>query len=167
MCVDCKRHVGSHEGLPDSHLHKEEVFSVMMRAARCAGLKVRTEVPAPWVSARSAMDCGWYSATGMLLVAFEFDGRDVGREHISGSEEKGKLGNAEKFRRSGALVRVQALYTLRNERVLPPRKGTTDAMKPEVEVLSDEELHAGVIDDVVARAVGAARERGLTMLGEG
>lgn len=163
-----KRVIGRH-GYADraGQLTLPELGSLVITAGCEAGFVVQVEVPVAGGKRDAKLDCAWFATDGTMVVAFEFDGRDVGREHISGSEEKGKLGNAEKFRRSGALVRVQALYTLRNERVLPPRKGTTDAMKPEVEVLSDEELHAGVIDDVVARAVGAARERGLTMLGEG
>jgi hypothetical protein len=151
MCVDCKRHLGSHEGLPDSHLHKEAVFSVMMRAARCAGLKVRTEVPARWVSARSAMDCGWYSATGKLLVAFEFDGRDVSNDHIAG--------NVAKFAGCPAPIKVQILYSTCND-LTAKRNGRASEVArmvgPAVQVITDEQLMAGHLEELVAHARASA-----------
>ena len=159
------RILGRHEDAASPfQLTLPELGSLVIGAGCAAGFIVQVEVPVPGTQRDARLDCAWLAADKTMVVAWEFDGRDVKRPHIAGDPEKGRLGNREKFQRSRALVKVQALYSLRNERVLPPMGQGTGVLGPEVIVLRDEDLMRGEIQTVMERARAAAERAGLALL---
>lgn len=154
-------YLGGHDSLPPGYLHKEEVFSLIIRAGRAAGFVVRTEVPARWAGNMPTgrpptLDCGWYTHGGALLVAWEFDGRDVGDGHLTGP-----TGNRRKFSGCAAPMKFQVLYSAKND-LLPKPPSRAAAVRllllPDVEVLTDEELMVpGGIEGVMTRARTAGK----------
>ena len=83
-----KSWLGTHHGQNPRHLHKEEVFTLVMIVGRAAGFRVRTEVQARWAKGDPgrppSLDCGWFHpCADRLIVAWEFDGRDVQDFHLS------------------------------------------------------------------------------------
>lgn len=109
---DLRMYLGSHDGLSPLQLHKEEVASLIIRAGRKKGFVVRTEVEARWAASTGrspALDCGWYR-DGRLVVAFEFDGRDVADGHLTKD-----TGNVAKFMGCIAPLQIQVLYSVKND----------------------------------------------------
>lgn len=143
-----RTHIGGHANAAAGQLCLVEVSSLIWRAARVGGLRARCEVPLQCrigtAQKTGEMDCGWYSATtAQWLVAWELDGRDVGRAHIEGNTKL--VGNAQKFAVSTALLKVQVLYSLRND--LSPWGASQAArcrkiLGAGVRVISDEDLMA-------------------------
>jgi hypothetical protein len=153
-------HMGGHDGAALGQLCVTEIGSLIMRAGRIGGLKIRMELPVAVKrdgrDSRGEMDCGWYCpSTRRLLIAWEFDGCNVKQKHIGGDHKR--IGNAKKFAGCGALVKVQVLYALRND--LSPWGGRSQAdrcrqlLGRSVRVVSDEDLMApGGIESYIAEA---------------
>jgi hypothetical protein len=123
-------------------------------------------VTVPGAPRDARLDCGWFGGTGELVVAWEFDGRDVGQEHLVGNPTKGKAGNLQKkFKRASAQLRIQALYSLRNGHALPlMRAQTPGLLQPHARVVADEQLMCRGISDVVKDAVAAAKAVNASLL---
>jgi len=144
----------------------QELGSLVIAGGCAAGFVVQVEVPVVGSRRDAKLDCAWLAVDGTMVVAWEFDGRDVGRTHILGDPAKGKLGNKEKFARSAALLKMQALYSLRNGAPLPQQRGFTDALRPEVETVRDADLMTSEMLRVSIQARSLAAERGLVLLGQ-
>ncbi len=141
--------LGGHDGLPPTHLHKEEVYALLMWAGRSAGFTVPVEVRAP---NGGRVDCVWLSE-GRPVVVFEIDGRDVAnyQGHL--------IGNAEKFGDFTAPLKVQILYSVKNSlEPKPPlaRDEARAALPPDVRLVTDEQLLAGELERLVGEAKIAA-----------
>jgi hypothetical protein len=150
-----RTHIGQHRGRLPGELYQRELTSLIIRAGRAGGLGVLTELPV----LSGAIDCAWYSpGFATLLVAWEFDGRDVGDGHIAGTSKR--LGNAKKFAACGALRKIQVLYALRNNLKYWGSSRAHEIrtlLAPDVEIMTDRELMADggiekVIDEVRALA---------------
>jgi hypothetical protein len=119
-------------------LYQRELTSLIIRAGRAGGLDVVTELPV----LSGEMDCAWYSpGFSTLLVAWEFDGRDVGNGHIAGT--KTRIGNAAKFIACTALRKIQVLYSLRNNLAYWGKSRATKIralLSSDVEIITDVEL---------------------------
>jgi hypothetical protein len=139
--------LGGHDGVPPTHLHKEEVYAVLMWAGRTAGFTVPVEVAAP---TGGRVDCVWMWRRRPVVV-FEIDGRDV-------ANYKGHLdGNAAKFNGFMAPLKVQLLYSVKNS--LQPKPPLVwdearAALPPDVRLITDEQL---LVPGRLARLVAEAR----------
>jgi hypothetical protein len=146
-----RKYIGAHKGRLVGELYQRELTSLILRAGRVAGLDVRTEIKV----LTGAMDCGWYApGSASLIVAWEFDGRDVGNAHISGTGKR--LGNAKKFAACGAKSKIQVLYALRND-LAYFNKSRADRVATllgaDVEIVTDEQLMApSGIEAIIDRA---------------
>jgi len=143
-----RRHLGSHPGATSGQLCVTELGSLVMRAGRAGGLIVRAEVQVPGHTGKRAItgeiDYGWFCPkTKNWLVAWELDGRDAGKGHIGGTDDR--LGNAKKFAACPPTVKlkVQVLYALKNN-LTPWSPSKADQSRtllgPNVRVISDEDL---------------------------
>ena len=161
-----RRYLGGHHPHFPNWLHVLEVGALIVRAGRAAGLIVKAEIVVTATDdlgapQRGEMDCGWYSQSGDLIVAWEFDGRDVDDWHLFGGRrptKRGdvfKLGNVRKFAACGAPIKVQVLYSLKNDLTPKPpaRRSLDSAIFPDVSVVTDENLMlAGGIESLIQRA---------------
>ena len=115
-----------------------------------AGMTVRTEhqvhVMSPGGVRRSGeIDICWFHpSSGRLLVVWEIDGQDARGAHIVGGGSKDLAGNKAKLDVCKADLKIQVLYSLKND--ISP-KGRSKLRQiidwlPGVEVVMDEELMA-------------------------
>jgi hypothetical protein len=151
--------LGRHVGAKQGQLCLVELAWFVMYAGWVAELRVRHEVkiqvPVGNTSKTGAMDSGWYCPkTGRWLVARELDGRDAKDGHFCGNKKR--IGNARKFAASTAMLKVQVLYTLKND-LSPWGESRAEQhrklLSPSVEVVSDEQIVAqGGIEGYINRA---------------
>jgi hypothetical protein len=129
--------IGNHPGAGHpNHLHKEEVFALLLSAGRASGFTVHVEHPA----GTGRIDCCWLDGDTVIAV-FEVDGRDVHSPSYRGT----LVGNAAKFLASQAGLRFQILYSLKNNLRPKPSAPDDDArvralLPANVVVLLDEVL---------------------------
>jgi hypothetical protein len=147
-------HGGSGQDLHDG-LTLPELGALVVVAGKEAGLRVKTEMRV----GRGRIDCGWFSAE-RIIVAWELDGSNVRREHLFGSHRR--LGTFPKLERSGAPIRIQALYGIRSGRHL----GTGHIDRPDVRqsaqekgisIWPDVQLLRGKLLDIARDAAERAR----------
>lgn len=94
-------------------------------------------------------------------MAWEFDGRDVGVDHVQGRAGK-RIGTIEKLAASEAPMKFQALYSYRPSarsagELGPLRLATERALdRRKIPLVSDDALIRGEILEIAARALRAA-----------
>ena len=132
-----------------------ELGALVVVAGNEAGFEVELELSCGPAN-RHKMDCAWYAPevgplARRLVVAWEFDGRDATNQHLLGDAHR--LGTLMKLTDSNALIKIEALYTIRNE-VLPNRQAARAQFQAAgIRVLSDEELMTGALLHIVGEAV--------------
>ncbi|HET7812485.1 MAG TPA: hypothetical protein VFL16_18080 [Steroidobacteraceae bacterium] len=143
--------LGSHRELRPGQLNEREVATLVVCAGRAAGFIVRTEIKVPTCLpdggiVNGEMDVGWFHAqSNKLIAAWELDGQDVPDAHLLGSVTKGKAGNKAKFDACGAPLRIQVLYSVKNnlEPKRPSKKSIVERLLgTSATVVSDEDLMA-------------------------
>lgn len=146
-----------------------ELGALVIVAGRESGFQVYPEHSFP-VGLKDAnnkersgkLDCAWFR-DDVLVVAWEFDARDVGNGHLLGTASEtghgGRIGNLRKFQYARALINIQALYSIRdalNGDALKSRVQKVQAFyktsNVAVNVLTDRELTAGEITKIARRA---------------
>jgi hypothetical protein len=158
------------EGAEAGRLTLEQLKKVIQSAGRAAGLTVQMEYPAQVTMfdqyLRGFLDCVWKRPDdGAVIVAWEIDGIDVGREHVFGHEvpppwRRNAVGIIRKLSKIEAPTKVHALYSFRrcalqpdnsrlvqrwhNEQVQVPRQ--------RVLVHTDKQLLTGSLMRVVTQA---------------
>jgi hypothetical protein len=145
-----RSHLGCHHGFRPGQLHQLEAATLVLRAGRMAGMIVRAEhrlhVVSPGGRQRSGeIDICWFHPiTNRFVVAWEIDGQDPPDEHILGGGPKDLTGNKAKFHACGADIKVQVLYSLKNDISSKGRskRQQINGWLSEVDVVTDEELMA-------------------------
>jgi hypothetical protein len=127
-----------------------ELGALVVIVGRDAGFTVKTEV-ACGPKMRHRIDCVWYTRRpDRAAVAWEFDARDVGINHLNGTFQK-----LEAF--PGA-IKVQALYTIRGE----VKKESAYMIRPVftrditirgIRLHTDEDLMTGDLERIVRDAL--------------
>lgn len=143
----------------------QELGALVVQAGCEAGFVVQVEVPAPHNRRRRGkVDCAWLALNRRTkalepVVAWEFDGRDVGRGHVAG--DKRRQGNIRKLRALRPLLMIQALYSFRDKPLPCTKDGTLHELsKAGVVVVYDAELLDGAVF-----VIGSLAVRGTEMLG--
>ena len=143
-----RTYLGGHTGLRAGQLHQLEASALILRAGRAAGLIVRTEHQ---VSVRNSVDdpvsgeidvCWFCPHTRRLLAAWEIDGHDAGESHILGNPKKGTAGIKAKLEACTAPIKVQLLYSLKNNLSAkgPSKRKQIEQWLAGIPVVTDEEL---------------------------
>jgi hypothetical protein len=86
--------------------------------------------------------CWFHPVSNRLVVAWEIDGQDPPDEHIRGGGPKDLGGNKAKLDASRADIKVQVLYSLKND-ISPKGRSKRPQIidwLPVVDVVTDEEL---------------------------
>lgn len=88
--------------------------------------------------------CWFHASSNRLLVAWEIDGQDPPDAHICGGGPKDLVGNRGKLDACGADIRVQVLYSLKNDISSkgPSKRQQITGWLAGVDVVTDEELMA-------------------------
>lgn len=157
-----RSHLGGHRGFRPGQLHQLEAATLVLRAGRVAGMIVRTEYSLAIMSPggqlrRGEIDICWFHpVTNRLIVAWEIDVQDPPDVHVLGGGPKDLAGNKAKLDGCGAEIKVQVLYSLKNDITSKGRskRQQITTWLPGVEVTTDEELmlSPGGIDTWVQRA---------------
>ncbi len=153
---------------PDScALTLQELGSLVIQVGGEAGFVVQVEVPVPR-RARCKVDCAWLAINRRTeelipIVAWEFDGRDVGIGHVAG--DKKRLGNIWKLRTLRPLLMIQALYSFRSA-PLPCAKDLTlnELTEKGVMIVHDAELLNGAVFAITSLALKGAATLGLSVI---
>jgi hypothetical protein len=161
-----RSHLGCHHGFRSGQLHQLEAATLVLRAGRMAGMVVRTEhrldVVSPGGRHKSGeIDICWFHpSTNRLLVAWEIDGQDPPDEHILGGGPKDLTGNKAKLAACGADIKVQVLYSLKND-ISPKGRSKRQQISgwlPGVDVVTDEDLMSPSPDGI-DKLINALRAR--------
>lgn len=149
-------------------LSLQELGGLVIGAGAEAGFVVHVEFPVQRKGRRGTVDCVWLARredTGALspVVAWEFDGRDVGLGHVRGDERR--IGNIKKLQASKAPLKCQAFYSYRNGALGGMKAKTISALKKaRIAILSDQQLLSGCIAGVVDCAIRKAKNDCLKLL---
>ena len=144
-----RTYLGRHSGVRRGQLTERETAMLVVAAGRRAGYTVRTECivfgrKRSGAPGRGEIDVGWYNCDDdTIRVAWEIDGQDASEEHFLGYEGKDTLGNKAKLLASEAPLKVQVLYSLKNN-LRKKRDSKLDCIRhwlgSNVTVVTDEEL---------------------------
>ena len=149
--------IGHHPNAQPGQLTLPELGALIVVAGIEHGFEVELEVPCCAEHQNHKVDCLWRARSGegsrgAVVVAWEFDGRDARPAHLLGG--RARRGNLMKLGDTGAPVKVQALYSVRNG-VLKDRRS---AVRPALEgagiaVYLDSELISDKLEAIVSRAI--------------
>lgn len=120
-----RSYIGSHGPKRPGQLTERDVAMLIVSAGRNAGFRVQTEFRVPTgiigthgKEVRGEIDIVWIDRKpgAQIIVAWEVDGRDAPEAHFTGQKSSRKItaGNRSKFECSGAVHKVQVLYSLTN-----------------------------------------------------
>jgi hypothetical protein len=141
-----------------------ELGALIVVAGVDAGFDVYTEykvevgLTAKKKPRKGSLDCAWFPKGNRkdMLVAWELDAQDVAKGHLEGSRDADnvvlRLGNQLKFDRSGAKMKIQALYSIRGH-LLADKPHAKDFFGSKgVEVVSDVQLMSTRLLAIVVEA---------------
>jgi hypothetical protein len=153
-------------------LTERETAGLVIAAGRKAGYLVRTEIIVTGNKrsgrpGQGEIDVGWYDRnSNSIRVAWEIDGHDAAEQHFFGEIKKDTMGNKEKFAASKAPLKIQVLYSLKNN--LQKKAGSKESLikrwlGSRVSVVTDEQLMqpGGIERWMTAAGLGRVRNQAI------
>lgn len=152
-------------------LTERDAAMAVIAWGRNRGFVVHTEAPVrvtrEGLERRCEFDVVWRSRNSDLLVIWEIDGRDAGQTHFLGGEgPKGRVGNAAKFLCHPGTLRIQVLYSVKNNlrQIQRCNRGSIRGwLGNDIYFISDEELvgsrATSEIKDEICRRIEEVAQR--------
>jgi len=149
--------IGHHPSAESGQLTLPELGALIVVAGVEHGFEVELEVPCCPQHRNHKVDCLWRArnsdgSRGAVIVAWEFDGRDAGPGHLLGGGAR--RGNLKKLGDTGAALKIQALYSVRNGVLKDRRSAVRGALESAgIDVYLDSELISDKLEGIVNRAL--------------